>query len=377
MSNKENFKLINTDEKARAAVFTTPKGNINTPCFMPVGTCGTVKGIHTYELEQMNAQIILGNTYHLWLRPGHKVVEKMGGLGKWMNWDKPILTDSGGFQIFSLADLRKISIEGATFKSHLDGSKLFLSPEKSIEIQESLMSTIMMVLDVCPALPSTKEKLIEAIEISNNWAKRCLSARTNPQSLLFGIAQGGLDPELRINHINTLNDMSVDHEFNGSFDGLALGGFSVGESMEEMYNCLAKITSYMNENKPRYLMGVGRPQDLLSSIEQGIDMFDCVMPTRNARNGTLFTSSGPLHIKNLKFQTDESPLDPECSCNTCKNYSKSYLRHLYKSGEILSSMLGTHHNLHFYLNLVNQAREAILQNKFTSFKQEQFRKWGL
>jgi len=297
--------------QARRGLLKTPHGNIETPIFMPVGTLGTVKGVTTKDLKTLGAQIILGNTYHLWLRPGPSVLKSQGGLRKWMNWDGPLLTDSGGFQVYSLSELRTLSEEGVHFKSHLDGSKLFMSPEVSIDIQESIGSTIMMVLDVCPALPSTKEELIKAVDQSTRWAERCLKHRSPESGALFGIVQGGLDLELRLAHLKQLTAMQVSDRNNTSqsFDGLALGGFSVGEDPKLMHECLIDLVPQMPRQLPRYLMGVGTPEDILNGIACGLDMFDCVMPTRNARNGTLFTSSGTVHIKNAKYINDPCPLD--------------------------------------------------------------------
>lgn len=367
------------NKKARITSFSTAHGIIETPVFMPVGTYGTVKALHPRELKEIGAEIILGNTYHLWIRPGEDIIKNQGGLGKWMNWNRPILTDSGGFQVFSLSKSNKISSNGVEFKNHLDGSKLFLTPEKSLEIQEALGSTIMMQLDVCPALPAEEAQLMNAIELSTDWAKRSLRAKNPYSGALFGIAQGGLDVKLRKQHIEVLANLNEKNQINEacSFDGLALGGFSVGESMEEMYKTLDEIVPYMPENKPRYLMGVGRPQDLLNSVALGIDMFDCVMPTRNARNGSLFTSKGPIHIKNSQFKDSSDPIDSECACSVCKNYTRSYLRHLQNCGEILGCMLASHHNIYFYLDLMRKSRAAIKEGRFEIFRKSQLTKWGL
>ncbi len=363
--------------QARSGILKTPHGDIQTPIFMPVGTAGTVKGVMPRDLKEMKAQIILGNTYHLWLRPGTETLKKMGGLRKWMGWDGPLLTDSGGFQVFSLSELRKIKEEGVEFKSHLDGSKLFMSPETSIDIQEAISSTIMMVLDVCPALPATQKELQDAIDISNRWAKRCLEHRAPEKGALFGIIQGGLDRKLRLQHMETLANMQA-QDRNGQlheFDGLALGGFSVGEKPTEMYPVLDDIVSQMPKDRPRYLMGVGTPVDLLNAVGSGMDMFDCVLPSRNARNGTLYTSHGTVRIRKQEHTDSDIPLDSRCSCYTCQNFSRSYLRHLHKANEILASVLSTIHNLHFFLNLMEQSRNAIGEHRFESFRNECFDDW--
>lgn len=362
---------------ARSGVLKTPHGDVPTPIFMPVGTAGTVKGITPRDLGEMQAKIILGNTYHLWLRPGTEVLKKMGGLRKWMGWDGPLLTDSGGFQVFSLSEIRKIKEDGVEFRSHLDGSKLFMSPETSIDIQEAIQSTIMMVLDVCPSLPATQESLQEAIDTSNRWAKRCLAHRDPEAGALFGIVQGGLDRKLRLEHMDTLANMQAQDRSGEwhDFDGIALGGFSVGEKPEEMYPVLDDIVHKMPKDRPRYLMGVGTPVDLLNAVASGIDMFDCVLPSRNARNGTLYTSHGTVRIRKEEHAFDDSPLDANCDCYTCRNFSRSYLRHLHKSNEILASTLSTIHNLHFFLSLMRQMRAAIEENRFLEFRNQCLRDW--
>lgn len=363
--------------ESRAGLIQTPHGAIETPVFMPVGTQGTVKGILPRDLGEMGAQIILGNTYHLWLRPGIETMRSQGGLRKWMNWPGPLLTDSGGFQVFSLSDIRTIKEEGVTFQSHLDGTKMFMSPETSIEIQEAIDSTIMMVLDVCPALPATPETLQEAVARTTRWASRCLQARLPTSGALFGIVQGGLNVDMRRAHIAQLaalkekDRLGIDREF----DGLALGGFSVGEKPEEMDPIIRAIATDMPADRPRYLMGVGRPEDLLNGVAAGIDMFDCVMPSRNARNGTLFTSFGTVHIKNAKYVRDTLPIDPECGCYCCKNFSRSYVRHLHQANEILASVLSTIHNLHFYIHLMKAARTTIIEGVFEKFRADRLDRW--
>lgn len=354
------FEIQKTEGQARAATLQTAHGEIRTPVFMAVGTRATVKAVSTDELVSNGCQVVLGNTYHLHLRPGEDVIEKMGGLHKFMNWHGPILTDSGGFQVFSLANLRKITEEGVEFRSHIDGSKYFISPEKSIQIQMALGSDIIMAFDECPPWPATDEQLNKAMDITLRWLHRSKAAMTRKESLLFGIAQGGLNEELRIKSIEQITSVDL--------PGYALGGFSVGEPIDQMHVLVKKVAPYMPAHKPRYLMGVGTPVDLLLAVDSGIDMFDCVLPTRVARNGTLFTSQGKISIKRTEYKEDPSPLDPECSCETCQNYSKAYLRHLFLSGEILGSRLNTIHNLHFYFELMRKAREAILDGTWSTFR---------
>ncbi|MBL4825282.1 MAG: tRNA guanosine(34) transglycosylase Tgt [SAR324 cluster bacterium] len=357
---------------SRAGVLQTPHGKIHTPIFMPVGTLGTVKGMTPEEVREIGAEIILGNTYHLHLRPGDELVQKMGGLHRFMNWQGPILTDSGGFQVFSLAKLLKLDEEGVVIRSHLDGSKIKLTPEISIQIQQNLGSTIMMCLDECLKLPASRQEVERSIGLTSRWAKRCKEARSKANGVfeeqaLFGIFQGGGELDLR--------EQSLEQIVEIDFDGYAIGGLSVGESKEEMYYVTSQIAPKMPAEKPRYLMGVGDPEDLLEGIEAGIDMFDCVMPTRNARNGSLFTSHGKISIKQSRFQQDPEPLDPDCACSTCQNYSRAYLRHLFKSSEILGVRLNTYHNLFFYLSLVKDAREATKEQRFPEFKKNFLEKY--
>ncbi|MAD99674.1 MAG: tRNA guanosine(34) transglycosylase Tgt [Proteobacteria bacterium] len=356
-----DFQVSNQDGTARAGKLDTPHGNILTPIFMPVGTLGTVKAAAPEELKALGTQILLGNTYHLHLRPGDELIHKLGGLHRFMNWDGPILTDSGGFQVFSLAKLLKREEEGVVFRSHIDGRKVKLTPESSIAIQQNLGSTIMMCFDECLELPAEREKVQRSLELTSRWATRCKDARTTDQAL-FGIIQGGGEEDLREESLQQLQEIG--------FDGYAIGGLSVGESNEEMYRVTRHIAPRMPSDLPRYLMGVGEPRDLLEGVEAGVDMFDCVLPTRNARNGSLFTSHGKISIKQARFREDPKPLDPECQCNTCQHYSRAYLRHLYLSGEILGMRLNTLHNLHFFLNLMKNARNAILENRFAAFKKE-------
>ncbi|MDO5089588.1 MAG: tRNA guanosine(34) transglycosylase Tgt [Leptotrichiaceae bacterium] len=352
------------DGHARAGVIETPHGKINTPVFMPVGTQATVKAMTKEELEEINSQIILGNTYHLYLRPGDELINDFGGLHKFMNWDRPILTDSGGFQVFSLGDLRKIEEEGVHFRSHIDGSRHFLSPEKSISIQNNLGSDIIMVLDECPPGLSTREYMIPSIERTTRWAKRCIEANRNPDKQgLFAIVQGGIYEDLRDKSLKEL------YEMDKGFAGYAIGGLAVGEPREDMYRILKYITPKMPDNKPRYLMGVGEPLDMLEAVENGVDMMDCVQPTRIGRHGTVFTKYGRLVIKNAAYSRDKRPLD-KCDCYVCKNYSRAYIRHLFKAEEILGQRLATYHNLYFLLKLMQDTRKAILEGNFKEFKEE-------
>lgn len=360
MNSKSIFKKVAESKKARAGVITTAHGEIETPIFMPVGTRGSVKTLWQEELVEMNAQIILGNTYHLYLRPGHELIERVGGgLHGFMNWDRAILTDSGGYQVFSLSSMNKVTEEGVLFQSHLDGSKHMLSPEKSMEIQKALGSDIVMNFDECPALPASKERLRESMELTLRWAKRCRDYNLKEHQNLFGIVQGGLHLDLREECLARLKELN--------FEGFALGGLSVGEKNEEMVNFLNDFVYKMPADKPRYLMGVGKPLDVLNGIRAGIDMFDCVLPTRNARNGQFLTAMGPLNIKKERFKEDLLPPDPNCNCKVCKKYSRSYIRHLYTVGEYLAGNMITYHNLFFYLNMTREARNAIIKDQFDDF----------
>lgn len=356
------FKVLSQAGKARRAELTTFHGMIETPIFMPVGTKATVKAMLPEELDEMGAQIILGNTYHLHLRPGEEVIHELGGLHQFMNWRKPILTDSGGFQVFSLSGLRKMSEQGVEFKSHLDGRKYFLSPEKSMEIQMKLGSDIIMAFDECTPYPATENQVRESMELSLRWLQRSKDHMTRKESLLFGIVQGGLNLETRLESLQKTVEIDL--------PGYALGGFSVGEPIPMMHELLISVADKMPNHKPRYLMGVGTPLDLIHAVDCGMDMFDCVMPTRVARNGTLFTWSGRVSIKREQYTKDPSPLDAECGCYTCKNYSKAYLRHLFLAGEILSARLNTIHNLHFYLDLMKKVRESISAGTWETFKRD-------
>ena len=359
------YELIKKTGNARAGIITTPHGTIETPVFMPVGTQGTVKGMTKEELVELGSEIILGNTYHLHLRPGDDLVARFGGLHEFSRWEKPTLTDSGGFQVFSLGHLRKITEEGVAFSSHLDGSKRFLSPEKSIEIQNNLGSDIVMLFDECPPGMSSKEYLIPSIERTARWAKRCIDAHKRPEEQgLFAIVQGGIYEELREKSLESLTAMD-EH-----FSGYAMGGLAVGEPREDMYRILNHITPKFPENKPRYLMGVGEPLDMLEAVETGIDMMDCVQPTRIGRHGTVFTKYGRLVVKNAVYSEDDRPLDEGCDCYVCRNYSRGYIRHLLKAGEILGQRLTTYRNLYFLVHLMKNARNAILEERFPEFKAE-------
>ena len=346
--------------KARYGELTTLHGTVATPVFMPVGTQASVKAMTPANLAEIGAQIILGNTYHLYLRPGHELIRSFGGLHRFMHWQRPILTDSGGFQIFSLQELAKITEEGVVFRSHLDGSRQFLSPENAVQVQEALGSDIMMALDICIPYPASRDEAIAATALTTRWARRCRSAQSDTGQHLFGIVQGGMFPDLRAEVIEQLVEIG--------FDGYALGGLSVGEPKELMYELLAAAADRLPADHARYLMGVGTPEDLVEGVHHGIDMFDCVMPTRNARNGMLFTSQGRLVIKNACFQQDQRPLDETCGCYTCRHFSRAYLRHLFQSREILAYQLNSIHNLHYYCTLMAEMREAIRQDRFLAFR---------
>lgn len=346
--------------KARAGVLTTPHGEIKTPIFMPVGTLATVKAMTTDELVDINAQIILANTYHLYLRPGHELVAEAGGLHKFMNWKRPILTDSGGFQVFSLADMNKISADGVEFRSHLDGSTHFFTPERVMEIEGALGADIIMAFDQCPPWPSSREFVDQAVERTTRWARRCKDAQINPnRQALFGIMQGGSFRDLRERSAADLVDMD--------FPGYAIGGLSVGEPKETMYDVLSWCVDLLPVHKPRYLMGVGSADYLLTGTWFGVDMFDCVLPTRIARNGTAMTSQGRVVVRNAGFARDFGPLDPNCSCQVCTNYSRAYIRHLVKNNEILAHRLLSYHNLYYLLKLMEGAREAIIDGNFVDY----------
>jgi queuine tRNA-ribosyltransferase len=355
------FELLNRDGRARRGRITLQRGVIETPAFMPVGTYGTVKAMTPEDLEGLGAQIILGNTFHLMLRPGTEVIAAHGGLHGFMHWHKPILTDSGGFQVFSLATLRKITEEGVNFRSPVNGDLVMLTPERSMEVQRALDSDIVMIFDECTPYPATEAVARKSMELSLRWAARSraeFDRLQNPHAL-FGIVQGGMYMPLRLASLEGLQAIG--------FDGYAIGGLAVGEPKEERGRILVELEPHLPADRPRYLMGVGTPEDLIESVRAGIDMFDCVMPTRHARNGHLFTSTGVIKIRNAQYERDTRPLDDNCTCYTCRNYSRAYLKHLDRCGEILASRLNTIHNLHYYLNLMRQMREAIERNAFDEF----------
>ncbi|GAB6886637.1 tRNA guanosine(34) transglycosylase Tgt [Desulfothermus okinawensis JCM 13304] len=354
------FEVLHVDGNARIGRLKTKHGIVNTPIFMPVGTRASVKALSSHDVYSIGAEIILSNTYHLYLRPGDKLIKELGGLHNFMNWHRPILTDSGGYQVFSLSALRDITEEGVIFRSHIDGSKHLFTPENVTQIQENLGSDIMMVLDECVPYGADYDYTKKSLKLTTTWAKRAYLARKNPKQLLFGIVQGGFFSDLREESAKQITEIP--------FDGYAIGGLSVGEPKEIMFNMLGSVIPILPWNRPRYLMGVGKPMDILNAIEMGVDMFDCVLPTRNARNGTLYTSLGKINIKKKKFKKDDSPLDPNCNCYTCTNFTRAYLRHLYTTRELLAYRLNTIHNLAFYLNLVREARFAIKHKKFFKFK---------
>ena len=358
------FNLIKQDRStaARLGKMITPHGIVHTPAFMPVGTQGTVKSMLPKEIKNCGAEIILGNTYHLYLRPGHETIKKLGGLHRFMNWPDPILTDSGGFQVYSLGTLRKITPDGVMFRSHIDGSKHFLSPQKAIEIQEALGSDIMMCLDECTPYPATLSQTKDSLNLTVKWADLCVRAKTSVDQALFGIIQGGTYLDLR--------KQAVEQTAVLGFDGYALGGVSVGEPKDIVYEITDSITPLLPADKPRYLMGVGMPQDIVFGVSCGIDMFDCVIPTRCARHGLLFTNSEKIVIKNSRWRECDDPIDETCDCYTCKNYSRAYLRHLYVAGEILAMVLNTIHNVRYYIRLMEQIREALKEDRFLEFKND-------
>ncbi len=375
------FEIVAEDKvtHARAGLLHTPQGVIETPIFMPVGTLGSVKGMRQEELEALGVQILLGNTYHLYLRPGHELIREAGGLHRFMSWPRPILTDSGGFQVMSLKSLGKVTEDGVNFRSHLDGSSHFLSPESAVEIQWALGSDIMMCLDECVEYPASHESLQRSVALTTRWAARCKKAGEKLATVsldppknpfpweeipgafptLFGIVQGGTDKGLRRQSADELIDID--------FEGYALGGLAVGEPKTEMYETAEFTAGLLPRDRPRYLMGVGTPEDLLEGVACGIDMFDCVMPTRNARNACAFTSEGKVTIRNARYARDEVPLDPTCTCSVCKRYSRRYLRHLFVAGEMLGPMLVTHHNIHFYLDTMRRMRQSLLFGEFAEF----------
>ena len=359
------FRILHRDSHCRARIgeIVTRYGTFRTPVFMPVGTQGTVKALTPEDLKAIGIDILLANTYHLYLRPGHKVIEKLGGLHEFMNWSGSILTDSGGFQVYSLAKLRTISEEGVRFQSHIDGSTHFLGPEEAMDIQQSLGSDIIMAFDECAPYPADYDYVLNSVRLTQRWAERCLIKKV-PNQALFGIVQGGMYPELREMSAKGLVDMG--------FDGYALGGLSVGEDKTTRQRVIAGTVPFFPDEKPIYLMGVGTPEDIIDGVIAGIDMFDCVMPTRNARNGTLFTSRGKVTIKNACYLEDPRPVDEACECYTCQNYSRAYLRHLFVARELLSYRLNSIHNLHYYTRLMEKIREAIYEDRMNQFRDEYF-----
>lgn len=368
-------KTASGETRARRGTVHLNHGDVQTPAFMPVGTYGTVKGMLPRDIEAIGADIILGNTFHLWLRPGTEVIDKFGGLHQFMHWDKPILTDSGGFQVFSLGAMRKITEEGVNFKSPIDGAKVFLSPEKSMQIQYSLNSDIVMQFDECTPYPATHDEAKKSLELSLRWGQRCVDEhnRLGSTNALFGIIQGSMYPDLRQQSLEGLLEIG--------FDGYAIGGLSVGEPKDEMMDVLDYIPEAMPADKPRYLMGVGKPEDIVEAVRRGVDMFDCVMPTRNARNGHYFVTgdtdnAGVVRIRNSQYRNDEGPLDPECDCYTCQNFSRAYLYHLNKCKEMLGAQLATIHNLRYYQRLMQGIRDAIEQDTFDAFVSEFYAKRG-
>ena len=364
--------LEKQEGRARLGRFETPHGVIHTPVFMNVATQGAIKGgLSAWDLENIETQVMLCNTYHHHLRPGDETVRALGGIRKMTTWDGPVLTDSGGFQVFSLAQLRKLTEEGAEFASHLDGHRVFMSPEKSIQIQSNLGSTIAMALDECMENPSPYDYAKKSVERTTRWLARCraemdrlnsLEGTLNPRQMLFGINQGCCYKDLRIDHMKAISEIDC--------EGYAIGGLAVGETAEEMYETIEAVEEYMPKDKPRYLMGVGTPSNIIESVARGVDFFDCVMPTRNGRHGHLFTKAGIININNKKYEFDESPIDPECSCPACRRYTRAYLHHLYKAGEILGMRFGAIHNLYFYNNLVKEIREALSEGRFEEYRKQ-------
>ncbi|MDF2882256.1 MAG: tgt [Clostridiaceae bacterium] len=372
------YKLLKKCGKARRGEFTTPHGVIQTPVFMNVGTLGAIKGaVSSMDLKEINCQVELSNTYHLHLRPGDDVIKKMGGLHKFMNWDRPILTDSGGFQVFSLAHIRKIKEEGVYFNSHIDGRKIFMGPEESMRIQSNIGSTIAMAFDECVPNPSPREYVEKSVARTTRWLERCkieldklnsMDDTINKKQMLFGINQGGTYDDIRIEHAKTIAAMNL--------DGYAIGGLAVGETHEEMYRIIDAVVPHLPEDKPIYLMGVGIPSNILEAVDRGVDFFDCVLPARNGRHGHVFTSEGKINLFNAQFELDERPIDQGCQCPTCRNYSRAYIRHLFKAKEMLAMRLCVLHNLYFYNNLMAEIREAIDGDYFPEYKKKKLQQWG-
>ncbi|MEX0282150.1 MAG: tRNA guanosine(34) transglycosylase Tgt [Arenibacterium sp.] len=361
MEKRFGFELKATDGKARTGLITTPRGEIRTPAFMPVGTAATVKAMLPESVAATGADILLGNTYHLMLRPSAERIDRLGGLHRFMNWDKPILTDSGGFQVMSLAGLRKLTEHGVTFKSHIDGSRHELTPERSMEIQRFLDSDIVMCFDECPALPADRDRIAESMALSMRWAKRSrLAFGERPGYALFGIQQGGLEQDLRGESADALRDIG--------FDGYAIGGLAVGEGQTAMFECLDYAPEQLPVDKPRYLMGVGKPDDIVGAVKRGVDMMDCVLPSRSGRTGQVFTRRGVINIKNARHAEDPRPLDEDCDCPACQGYSRAYLHHVFRAGEMISGMLLTWHNLHYYQDIMREMRNAIASKRFDAWE---------
>ena len=370
MTQKISFSLNAQDGKARTGVISTPRGDIRTPAFMPVGTAATVKAMMPDSVRATGADILLGNTYHLMLRPTAESIDALGGLHKFMNWERPILTDSGGFQVMSLSGLRKLTEEGVTFKSHIDGSRHHLTPERSMEIQRLLGSDIVMCFDECPALPADRDRIEKSMRMSMRWAQRSRDAfGDRPGHALFGIQQGGLEQDMREESAKALRDIE--------FDGYAIGGLAVGESQEAMFGVLDYAPDMFPQDKPRYLMGVGKPSDILGAVARGVDMMDCVLPSRSGRTGQLFTRRGVVNIKNARHKDDPRPLDEACTCPACQNYSRAYLHHVFKSNEIISSMLLTWHNLHYFQELMQGMRDAISAANFAQYEAACHEGWAM
>jgi queuine tRNA-ribosyltransferase len=373
------YKLLKKTGKVRRGEFTTPHGVIQTPVFMNVGTLAAIKGaVSSRDLKEINCQVELSNTYHLHLRPGDKVVRELGGIHKFMNWDRPILTDSGGFQVFSLSSMRKIKEEGVYFSSHIDGRKIFMGPEESMQIQSNLASTIAMAFDECIPNPSTREYVLQSVERTTRWLHRCkvemdrlnsFSDTINKKQMLFGINQGGVYEDIRIEHAKTITKMDL--------DGYAIGGLAVGETHEEMYKVIDAVVPYLPKDKPIYLMGVGTPTNILEAVSRGVDFFDCVLPARNGRHGHVFTKYGKINIMNAKFELDSAPIDEGCECPTCKHYTRAYIRHLFKAKEMLAMRLCVLHNLYFYNKLMQDIRDAIDGDYFEEFKTQKLSEWNI
>ena len=364
------YKLLKTEGRAKLGEFHTVHGVIKTPVFMNVGTIAAIKGaVSTEDLQGIKTQVELSNTYHLHLRPGDKVVKKLGGIHKFMVWDKPILTDSGGFQVFSLTGLRKIKEEGVYFNSHIDGKKIFMGPEESMQIQSNLASTIAMAFDECPPYPTTREYMQNSVDRTTRWLKRCMAEMNrlnslddtiNKNQMLFGINQGGIYSDIRVEHAKVISDLNL--------DGYAIGGLAVGETHEEMYRILEDVVPYLPQNKPTYLMGVGTPENILESVDRGVDFFDCVLPARNGRHANVYTNKGKLNLNNAKYELDDRPIAEDCNCPACKTYSRAYIRHLFKAKEMLAMRLCVLHNLYFYNNMMEEIRDALERGEFKAYK---------